>query len=46
MTLLQKILIAWGAFVLITYLIMWYDSKEHHVLDALRNIKDSFTQDE
>lgn len=46
MPLLTKILIGWGAFVLITYLVMWYDSKEHHVLDTFRNIKDSFTQDE
>lgn len=45
---ITKILLFWGIFDLIIYLIMWYDSKEHHfnLAETLSNIKENFTQDE
>ncbi|MCQ2223657.1 MAG: hypothetical protein MJZ35_07710 [Bacteroidaceae bacterium] len=55
MSLFTKILIGWIVFDVVAYLIMWFDTKERnlHIKEAIssmkesmRNIKDSFTQDE
>jgi len=48
MSLFVKILLGWLIFDVIVYLLMWYDSKDHHfnIAQTIQNIKESFTQDE
>lgn len=48
LSLTTYILMGWGTFVVLSYLIMWYDSKEHHfnIGETIQEIVDSFKQDE
>lgn len=42
------LLLIWLAFVLLVYLLMWYESKPHHYhfRENWNSLKDSFQQDE
>ena len=44
----MKYLLIWLAFDLLVYLIMWYDTREHHfhIKETFDSIKNSFTADE